>query len=194
MMLRARGFTLIELLIAVTIFVFLIMLAGPMYAEFMANHQIRNAADAMLNGVQRAQATAVQRNAPVCLVLDPTTATGGWQIVENDDALGCHEATPPDPAPSNPVQLYRLLDGAPKVAVTPVPANATIVRFDGFGRIATNDPVSTTLTCIKITHSLTGTRPLNVAIGIGGLNGGTKLCDPAALTGEPQACPAACKN
>jgi len=44
-----RGFTLIELLIALAIFSFLLMLAGPMYARFMGNSQIRNAGDGMLN-------------------------------------------------------------------------------------------------------------------------------------------------
>ncbi|TMG82912.1 MAG: prepilin-type N-terminal cleavage/methylation domain-containing protein, partial [Betaproteobacteria bacterium] len=49
MMMQLRGFTLIEMLIAVAIFAFLIMLAGPMYAKFMGNSQIRNAGDGMLN-------------------------------------------------------------------------------------------------------------------------------------------------
>ena len=70
-----RGFTLIELLIAVAIFVFLIMLAGPMYGQFMANSQIRNAGEAMLNGVQLAQATAVRGNTWTRLVVDPTAGT-----------------------------------------------------------------------------------------------------------------------
>ena len=39
------------------------MLAGPMYAQFMANSQIRNAAEAMLNGVQHAQSTAIRGKA-----------------------------------------------------------------------------------------------------------------------------------
>ena len=61
-MMQLRGFTLIEMLIAVAIFAFLIMLAGPMYAKFMGNSQIRNAGDGMLNGVQQAQSIAVRGN------------------------------------------------------------------------------------------------------------------------------------
>ena len=53
MMLRFRGFTLIELLIAVAIFVFLIMLAGPQLAQFLASSQVRNAAEAVYTGVQK---------------------------------------------------------------------------------------------------------------------------------------------
>jgi hypothetical protein len=162
-----------------------------MYARFMADHQIRNAADAMLNGVQRTQATAIQRNAPVCLVIDPTTGSGGWQIVENDDALGCHEAIAPDPAPTNPIQVYKLADGAANAVVA---VDATILRFDGFGRIVPNDPASATLSCVKVTNP-TGTRPLNVAVSSNALGVGTKLCDPDPTlpAGDPMTCPANCK-
>jgi type IV fimbrial biogenesis protein FimT len=185
MTLRCRGFTLIELLITVTIFVFLIMLAGPMYGEFMANHQIRNATDALLNGVQEAQSAAVRSNTLARLLVDPATGTGGWKVFQTVD--GTEQAAP--------VQVYTVLDGAPKVSITPVPGDARQVTFDGFGRIVANADASPTLTCLKVTNLNVSTpHSLNVAIGIGGLSGGTKLCDPAAGAGEPQACPAACKT
>ena len=83
----------------------------------------------------------------------------------------------------------------PAPAVTPVPADARQVTFDGFGRIVANVDASATLTCLKVTNTnVSSPHKLNVTIGIGGLSGGTKLCDPAASAGEPQACPAACKN
>src|SRR5205814_9327036 len=81
-MLRVRGFTLIELLIALAIFGFLIMLAGPQLAAFMGNSQIRNATDAMLNGVQHDHATAVRNNTPARLDVDTTAGTGGWQACQ----------------------------------------------------------------------------------------------------------------
>ena len=191
MMLRFRGFTLIELLIAVSIFVFLIMLAGPNLTTFMANSQIRSATDAMLNGVQQAQASAVRGNTLARLVVDPTTGTGGWQVLQTVDGG--------EPSPPNPIQIYTVRDGAPKTTVTPVPGDAREITFDGFGRIVPNsarDPADTspTLTCLKVTHPLSGTRKLNVAISNTGTGIGTKLCDPAAASTEPQACPAACAN
>src|SRR6266498_1553854 len=96
-----RGFTLIELMIALSIFVFLIMLAGPMYAQFMANSQIRNAGEAMLNGVRLAQSTAISANTQTQLVVTPAT---GWQIqyVNPDTSV----AAPVPPAP------YSLKEGA----------------------------------------------------------------------------------
>ncbi len=182
-MLRARGFTLIELLIALAIFGFLIMLAGPQLAAFMGNSQIRNATEAMLNGVQQAQATAIRNNTLARLVVDITAGTGGWQVFQTID--GAESATA--------VQIYTYQDGAPKIVVTLVPGDARQITFDGFGRIVPNADASATLTCIKVTNPDVSTpRKLNVAISNSGFNVGTKLCDPAAVSTEPQACPAAC--
>jgi prepilin-type N-terminal cleavage/methylation domain-containing protein len=182
MILRSRGFTLIELLIAVALFVFLIMLAGPYLGQIMANSQIRTGAEAMYNGVQQAQASAIHGNAVARLLVDTTTGTGGWQVLQTVD--GTESPTP--------VQVYTVQDGAPKVTVTPVPADARQITFDAFGRVVPNVDASSTLTCIKVTHSMTGTRQLNVAISSNALNTGTKLCDPAVVSTEPQACPAGC--
>jgi type IV fimbrial biogenesis protein FimT len=179
-----RGFTLIELLIALAIFGILLMLAGPMYSEFMANSQIRNATDAMLNGVQQTQATAIRGNTLARLVVDTTSCTGGWRVLQTID--GAEPAGLP-----NPIQVYTLRDGACKTTVTPVPGDARQLTFDGFGRIVPNVDASATLTCIKVTNP-NGPRSLNVAISSSGLGVGTKMCDPAAVATEPQACPAGC--
>lgn len=185
---RSNGFTLIELLIAVTIFLFLIMLAGPMYAEFMASHQIRNATDALLNGVQQAQSAAVRGNTLARLLVDTTAGTGGWQVLQTIEGA--------EPSPPNPVQVYTVRDGAPKVTVTPVPANARQVTFDGFGRIVPNVDATATLTCLKVTNGyVTSSRPLNVAISVG-IKAAVKLCDPALTVdnpAEPRSCPSQCQ-
>jgi len=185
MTMHLRGFTLIELLIGLAIFGFLLMLAGPMYADFMGNSQIRNAGDALLNGVQHAQSTAIRGNTLTRLVVDPTAGTGGWQVLETIEGL--------EPSPPNPIQVYAFTDGAPKVTVAPTPADATQITFDGFGRIVPNIDASPTLTCLKVTNLNVSTpRNLNVAISSSGLSVGSKLCDPDAAATEPQACPAGC--
>jgi type IV fimbrial biogenesis protein FimT len=176
-----RGFTLIELMIALAIFGILLMLAGPQLAQFMANSQIRNAAESMLNGVQQAQTFAVKQNGLARLLVDPTTGTGGWQVLVTVD--GVEGAA---------VQVYSLVDGAPKTAITPVPADARQITFDGFGRVVPNVDASATLTCLKVTDASANPRNLNVAITSLALNVGTKLCDPAVAATEPQGCPAAC--
>ncbi|HZI83703.1 MAG TPA: GspH/FimT family pseudopilin [Casimicrobiaceae bacterium] len=181
------GFTLIELLIALAIFGFLILLAGPMYGQFMGNHQIRNGTDAMLNGVQQAQGAAVSHNALARLVVDFTTGTGGWRVLQTID--GAESATP--------VQIYKVHEGADRASFTPVPADATQITFDGFGRIVPNVDASSTLTCIKVTNSnVSNPHNLNVAINVTGLTlSRTKLCDPALPKDdptEPLSCPTAC--
>ena len=185
-MMQLRGFTLIEMLIAVAIFAFLIMLAGPMYAKFMGNSQIRNAGDGMLNGVQQAQSVAVRGNTRARLVVDPTVGTGGWRILETID--GAEPAGLP-----NPIQVYSVTDGSPHASVVPTPAGATQITFDGFGRIVSNLDATPTISCINVDHStMTGLRSLRVVISNTGIGIGTpKLCDPAAASTEPQACPAA---
>jgi prepilin-type N-terminal cleavage/methylation domain-containing protein len=178
-----RGFTLIELLVAVSIFVFLIMLAGPMYAQFMANSQIRNAGEGMLNGVRQAQATAISGNTLARLVVDPTAGTGGWRILETIEGA--------EPSPPNPIQVYSLSDGAPNATVTTTPGGATQITFDGFGRIVGNTDATATISCIDVTNSnVSGTRNLRVVVSNTGIGIGTKLCDPAVASTEPQACPA----
>jgi type IV fimbrial biogenesis protein FimT len=183
---RYRGFTLIELLIALAIFGFLIMLAGPQLAQLLANAQIRNGAEAMLNGVQQAQTFAIKENTLARLVVDPTTGTGGWRVLVTIDGG--------EPSPPNPVQVYSLVDGAVKAAVTTVPADARQITFDAFGRIVPNADASATLTCLKVSDSSANPRRLNVAISSLALNVGTKLCDPNAVATEPQACPLAVCN
>ena len=217
---RVRGFTLIELLIALTIFGFLIMLAGPQLATFLASSQVRNGGEALLNGVQRAQSTAIATNSPTRLVLDPTTGTGGWQILAVDPS----DNTVPAPNPAtpcgvrvgpactaqtcNPIQQFCAKDGAADAALAVTPGGATAVTFDGFGRVQCNTTTDVSLACdgstnlqwVDVTNSRNASaRALRVCItnqqapaGIGIAASQIKLCDPAAPATEPQACPTGC--
>jgi type IV fimbrial biogenesis protein FimT len=217
---RVRGFTLIELLVALTIFGFLIMLAGPQLATFLANSQVRNEGEALLNGVQRAQSTAISTNSPTRLVLDPTTGTGGWQILAVDPS----DNTVPAPNPAtpcgvragpacsaqtcNPIQQFCAKDGAADAALAVTPGGATSITFDGFGRVQCNTTTDASLACdgstnlqwVDVTNSRNASaRALRVCItnqqapaGIGIAASQIKLCDPAAPATEPQACPTGC--
>jgi type IV fimbrial biogenesis protein FimT len=187
----ARGFTLIELLIAMAIFAFLIMLAGPMYADYMGNTQIRAAAENSLNGVRLAQTHAVRNNRPAKFVIDPTAATGGWAVYTFDENTGAYAVLPED--------TYSWKEGAPKTTVTLVPAAATEVSYDGLGRIMPNGfPVpdgTATIQQINVTNTnVSSPRPLRVAISTPDVNGtrpATKLCDPdpGVASTDPRYCP-----
>jgi type IV fimbrial biogenesis protein FimT len=181
---RNRGFTLIELLIALALFAFLIMLAGPMYADFMGNSQIRNAAENSLTGVRFAQTVAVKGNTLARFVLDPA-AGGGWTVnIFNDETSAF------DP----PAQSYQWADGASRTIVTATPAAATEVTFNGLGRVVPNLDATASLTQIDVTNTNANPRKLRVVISATGSNAGTKLCDPdpRVIANDPndaRACP-----
>ena len=218
---RVRGFTLIEIMVALAIFGLLIALAGPQLAHFLNNSQVRNGAEAILNGVQQAQATAMRDNLPTQLALTTTTGTGGWEILVADPKDNTVPAPnpaapcgPPPPACAagkvcNPEHLFCFKDGAPAVQVAATPAGATAVTFDGFGRIQCNTDANlvcdgtTNLQWIKVTNSQDGSaRELHVCItdrqapAVAGSvpvhASQIKLCDPNVAATEPQACPASC--
>src|SRR5271169_4275418 len=120
---HASGFTLIELMVALALFALLLALAAPMYVTFLASSQVRNAAEAMLNGVALAQNAAIGGNQQVQLVVTPAV---GWQIafVNPDTSVG--------PGPTVPAP-YLLTSGAPQAFVATTPAGATEITFDAFG-------------------------------------------------------------
>ena len=192
MMMRERGFTLIELLIALAIFVILILIAGPMYADFMGNSQIRNAAENTLTGVRLAQAHAVRSNRPAKFVIDSSAIAGGWAVYPFDENTNAFAVVP--------LETYSWAEGAPRTTVTLVPDHTTAVTFDGLGRIIPNGwPIpdgTSTIKEINVTNTnISSPRLLRVVISTPDINGtrvGTKLCDPdpGVATTDPRHCPA----
>jgi type IV fimbrial biogenesis protein FimT len=185
----ARGFTMIELMIALAIFAFLIMLAGPMYADFLGNTQIRNAAENTLTGIRLAQTHAVRNNRPAKVVIDPSPVTGGWLVYTFDENTNDYAVAA--------VDNYSWQEGAAKTAVTLSPGGATEVAFDGLGRVCTTvlcNPalaVATPVTRVDVTNpsvSLGARRNLRVQISALGGTTATKLCDPAVLAPDPRSC------
>jgi type IV fimbrial biogenesis protein FimT len=182
----SRGFTLIEMMIALAIFAFLIAIAGPQYADFMGNMQIRNGGENTLTGVRLAQAEAVKANTQVQFLLD-TTSGGGWQVLLWDETSGAFDIV---------VQSYQWANGASKTTVTSGGLNT--VTFDGLGRIipagsnlldgtAATQPIAQ----IDITNSnISNPRPLRVVIQPA-VSSGIKLCDPnpAVASDDPRLCP-----
>ena len=165
---HSRGFSLIELMMALALGVILLVLAGPNYAVWTADAQIRNATESIASGMRLAHAEAVKRNTQVDFILDPTPATGGWQV----DVVGV-----------GVVASGTFSEAATRAQFTTTPSAATTVRFNGFGGIVNDTEVPApplpVLTAIAITHygSVSGTRPL--AILVGGGRSGIKICDPA---------------
>jgi type IV fimbrial biogenesis protein FimT len=177
---RRRGFTLIELMITLAIFAFLIMIAGPQYADFMGNSQIRNGAENVLTGVRLAQAEAVRGNTQAQFVLDPAT---GWQVSRLDDETATFVL----------VQSYKFADGAAKTSVTTLPGDATEVTFNGLGRAMDPNPDATApIKRVDVTNtnvSAANRRPLRIVI-TSFATSSVKLCDQAVTdTSDPRFCP-----
>ena len=164
---RMRGFSLIELMIGLSLGVILILLAAPNYAIWTADAQIRNATESIADGMRYAHAEAIKRNTQVDFILNPTTATGGWQV--NVVGVGL-------------VQSGSFAEAATRVQFTVTPVGATTVRFTGMGGIvdaaAIPAPPVPVLREVDITHfgTVSGTRPLKILVG--GTRSGIKICDP----------------
>src|SRR6202158_649924 len=183
---RTSGFTLIELMIALAIFAFLIMLAGPMYADFMGNSRIRNAAENTLTGVRLAQTEAVRGNTQAEFVLDIRPApAGGWQVLRLNEETGAVDIA---------VQSYKWAEGASGTQVGA--GGLTKATFNGLGRIMAANPEGGTLPIAKIditNPSITNPRPLRVVINPV-TPSGVKLCDPdpgvaTSDPNDPRICP-----
>jgi type IV fimbrial biogenesis protein FimT len=183
---RNRGFTLIELMIGLAVFAFLILIAGPQYAEFLGNSQIRNGAENVLTGVRLAQAEAVRGNTEAQFVLD-TSAAGGWVVQRWNDDTNAYDIV---------VQTYTWADGAPRTHVDAGGLNK--VTFNGLGRIVSvgtqllDGSASTApIVRIDVTNTNVSTpRPLRVVINPATPTG-IKLCDPdpGVASNDPRYCP-----
>ena len=123
-----------------------------------------------------AHAEAIKRNTPVEFILDPTTATGRWDV-NVVDTIGI-------------VQTGLFSEAATRAQFVVVPATATIVTFNGMGAIVPNADASPTLAEVRISHfgTVSGTRPLWVLVGGG--RSGIKICDP--VPGIPASSPRFC--
>ena len=179
--LKPSGFSLIEVLIAVVVMMTLLAAAIPSYRTFLLNSQIRNAAESIQNGLQRARSEAVTRNVNVQFNLLPvaTNDQSSWTV------------SVPSLAPADPViDTRRSSDGSKNVIRTVFPAGASTLTFDITGRPTANADGSATITMISLdldpaVLSAAESQDLNVTIDFGGK---IRMCDPHAPTGSPRVC------
>jgi type IV fimbrial biogenesis protein FimT len=172
---HARGFTLIELAIALVVIAVLFALGVPSFKAWMLNSQIRDAADAVLNGIQVARANAIQRNLLVVFTLTPQAGTtpASWSVdLDNGTAN---------------IQSWSGAEGAAQTTIA-TNNNNTKVTFNGMGQRVSNSDASGMLTQVDITSSTStaaDVRPLRVVVGTAG---SAKMCDPSLATTDPRAC------
>lgn len=168
------GVSLIETMVGLVIVSILLITGAPSFSQFMQNRKVRNAADAIANGLNLAKTEAVSRNTNVILTL--TTDTG-WTV-------GCTVAS--EPACSANLHARSGLEGSSGVVVP-----ATTVTFNAYGRM----PAGAADTTINVTNPLGACekdggamRCLRVVVSAAGR---VRSCDPQLNTSNP-ASPQAC--
>jgi type IV fimbrial biogenesis protein FimT len=178
---RSAGFNLIELMIVLTVLAVLLVVGMPSFRTLMRNYEVRVAAESVANGLQRARAEAVSRNAPVQFVLGASAgANTSWTV---DYVTKPVIADPPLDSRSS-------ADGSPNVVLSAVAADlstaATTITFNSLGQVIANADATQTLRQVGFNATAAGaTQILNVTIGAGG---NARVCDPSLPLGNVRKC------
>ncbi len=181
--LKQFGFSLAEMLVVILIVGILAAIAVPNFRIWMINSQIRNAAESISNGLQRARAEAVARNTNVAFSLSMAAPQdSSWYVYTISPASGI------DSRLSN--------EGSTAVSLTVTPTGSTTVTFNSFGNALLTNPgtvVPATGAAVPATPFTTvgvnaagGTKSLQVEILLP--SNIIKMCDPAAASTSSSSC------
>ena len=166
---KSAGFSLIELMVSVVVLGILASIAVPSFQTWIRNTQIRNAAESITNGLQRARAEAVSRNTNTSFVLGTDSS---WTISVVNPALT--------------IDQRLASEGSKNVTRTVLPTAATTVTFSNVGLVVSpNADGSNPITQVDLVAA-GGSQNLRVTIGTGG---NARMCDPNMASGSsPRAC------
>ena len=193
---KTSGFSLIELMIGIVIFAITMTYGVSSYRVWVQNTQIRNAAESIQNGLQRARSEAVKTNQNVFFMLG---ANSSWIV---------SPGIPPVALPANCTNAALLdcrlnSEGSRNVSILgfdAAGAAATTITFDNLGLVGLtpnqlNANGSQLLRQIQVDStvlSAANSRDLVVRIGTNtaGVWAGSaiKMCDSNLAVGKPGAC------
>jgi type IV fimbrial biogenesis protein FimT len=172
---KQSGFSLVELMVAIAVMSILLAIALPSFRSMIQNSKVRNAAESVANGLQKARAEAVARNTNVTFVLGA-------------DAAGTYTSwTVNVVSTATVIESRNGNEGSDSVTRSVSPANATTVTFNSFGGVIANADASAQLAAVKLS-AVNGSKDLGITIGAGG---NTKMCDTTLSLSDsnPRACP-----
>lgn len=175
---RYSGFSLIELMIGIMIMAILLGLALPSFQSWTRNTQIRNAAESITNGLQRARAEAVARNVNVTFALLGDDASCSASSTCSSWTATAADGTVIDSRASS--------EGSTNVTRTALATDlvtaATTITYNSLGQVVAS---AASLARVNLTAT-GGTQDLRVEIGAGG---GARMCDPSlSVVSNPRGC------
>jgi type IV fimbrial biogenesis protein FimT len=158
---KSAGVTLIELMIGIAVLGVLVTLALPSFSAYMANVEVRNAADALSNGLQYARSEALRQNRLIRFQLD---VGSGWTVTAVSSG--------------QQLQTRTAEEGSVRAQLAITPGGATAVTFNSLGaRMDNNADGTLGIQQIDLTPTVSydGTRALRVVISNAG---SIRMCDP----------------
>lgn len=193
---------MVEMAVTLAVLGILMASAMPSLGDWMANARIRNTAESIHEGVQKARAEAVRRNQSVTFWLvttaDPkvlsddcttSSSSGSWVVSITDPTSKCSVAASPTTAPQI-VAARAVGSGGEGVSVVATQrdgtAGPTSITFNSFGQVANATPIGV----ISVNDGAADStrRKYKVMISSGGRS---LVCDEAVTDAtDPRICPA----
>jgi len=179
----AAGFTLLELMITLAISTVLMLLATPVYTQWVQGAKVKTTAESVHIALSRTRVEAVRRNAPVTLSILPQPGAGAsWSMSAaasnlTDSAAGVSLADAATGSTGNTVPVNVLASNDINTAATAPAAGAAAspidITFTGLGRVSN----ATATRRIEFVSALSGVDK-RYAILLSPA-GAPRLCNPA---------------
>lgn len=193
-----RGVTLIELLVAMVILGFALAFVLPEVGLWLRGLEVRNAAESVRTGIERARMEALRRNTTMTfwLVSDTNKVltnscalsnSGPSWVVSGASPAGKCGATPSQTDDPMLVDGWSSSDGSRGVQMSGLDgtgAGAASVTFNSLGQVLATGAQLMRVD-ISSTSGASGVRSLRVQIDAGG---SPRMCDPSVSGTDPRKC------